>query len=130
MTGGGKVFIKKSEYNRLRACELEMDVLNGKLHDCNLLKCSLEKEIKELSEMISAQVKDCQVGPWCTDCDHYGHSISTIKGWGFTSEYVRASAGEVQYCKKHLHDLCPEFEARVRGWATLQKNPLGLGTKE
>lgn len=93
-----KVWIKRETYEYLRVCE-EM-------------KTKLEDEVKRLSELISSQNPDCKVGPWCKDCAHVGRDSSEVS---FLTEnplfpHSRVVAGEVIYCKKHIHDMCPEFE--------------------
>jgi hypothetical protein len=82
----------------------------------HLLKCEVDKEelleeTQRLAELVSAQVTDRKVGPWCRDCMHIGHdySESHTRDWtGFA--YAVEHIGKVQYCKKHLHEICPEFE--------------------
>lgn len=90
------MWIKREEYERL----LEREEM------CK----ALEEETKRLAEQISSQTEDCKVGAWCKDCIHAGYDKSQVmeKYYGF--EFVRATAGQVRYCKKHLHKTCPEFE--------------------
>lgn len=91
------MWIYSAEYNRLK--------------DCERMKEDLEKEVVRLAELVSAEVKDCKVGPWCRGCIHVGYdqaSITAEDSLGYT--YVKETAGKVQYCKKHLHEICPEFE--------------------
>lgn len=92
------MWIKRNEYNRLQ--------------DCEQMKNELEKEVVRLSNMISAQVEDCKVGPWCQDCEHIGRDMAVVKTPTLFGPYVTETAGVVQYCKKHLHEFCPEFEMR------------------
>lgn len=95
------MWIKGCEYDRLLECE----------H----MKDELEKEVERLAEMISAQVEDCKVGPWCNECAHKGHDFSSVPQFSFIwgdNPWVRElKSGEVYFCKKHLHEYCPEFEA-------------------
>lgn len=90
------MWINKNEYDRLK--------------DCEQMKFKLEQEVKRLADQVSAEVKDCKVGVWCKDCKHIGRDRSELKELTFLGTYVRETDGEVQYCKKHLHELCPEFE--------------------
>ena len=90
------MWISKRRYDRLKTCEEMVD--------------ELEKEVKRLEDIISAEVKDCKVGIWCKDCQHMECDHSETYGYIMNSPYVNATAGEVQYCKKHLHEICPEFE--------------------
>lgn len=51
------------------------------------------------------------VGPWCKDCQHIGTDDADLLGERlFEYMYVKEKAGRVTYCKKHLHEICPEFE--------------------
>lgn len=86
------MWIKKSEYERLKHCEQ--------------MKKKLDEETKRLAELISAQVEDCRVGPWCKDCVHIGYDVSKVYG----IEHYEETAGQVIYCKKHIHEMCKEFE--------------------
>lgn len=77
----------------LSSAKRQINELNMRLQGERLL---YKNEIKRLTEMLSAKATDCHVGVWCEDCVHSG----------------KAAAGEVIYCKKHLHKICPEFEIR------------------
>lgn len=93
------MWIKEREYNELK--------------EHKAMRFELEKEVQRLANMISAQVEDCKVGPWCEGCVHKGADHSEVVEWNiFGSKWVTA-AGKVQFCKKHLHELCPEFEGAV-----------------
>lgn len=98
-----KVWIKRETYEYLRVCE-EM-------------KTKLEDEVKRLSELISSQNPDCKVGPWCKDCAHIGRDSSEVHYYTPSIEFgcAKTVAGEVIYCKKHIHDMCPEFEKPSSG---------------
>ena len=92
------MFIKRAEYERLKSVEV--------------LNAELESEIKRLAELISAEVKDCQIGPWCHDCQHIGRDRAVVTKYDslLGLRFVKAHGGEVQYCKKRLHEMCPKFE--------------------
>jgi hypothetical protein len=91
------MFIKRREYERL---------VNS-----DKIRKNLEKEVKRLAELISAKVTDCKVGPWCEGCQHIGTDDADLIGERlFEYIYVKEKAGRVTYCKKHLHEICPEFE--------------------
>ena len=96
------MFVYKKEYEKLRE-EYEKLQQRAKLVD------ELEKECKRLADLISAEVKDCKVGAWCKDCKHFGEDKSYVikRGRLFMTD---EEAGNVRYCKKHLHEICPEFE--------------------
>lgn len=92
------MFIKRDEYERLV--------------DSDQIRQNLEEEVQRLAEQISAEVKDCKIGPWCKRCKHLGkdnadlHKELTFFGY----PYVTQEAGRVTYCRKHLHEICQEFE--------------------
>ncbi len=92
------MWIKKKEYERLKDCERMND--------------ELEKETKRLAELISSQTEDCKVGVWCKECNHVGYDGSKLTDFDLFIgyPYVRRRAGKVMFCKKHLHEICPEFE--------------------
>lgn len=97
------MFIHRNEYEKL--CD------RAKLVD------ELEKECQRLADAISAEVKDCKIGVLCKDCKFLGEDRSIVKDNTITlglpySLYVKECSGEVQYCKKHLYEICPEFEDR------------------
>ena len=80
------------------------------------LKEELEEEVKRLAEMISAEVKDCKIGPWCKECTHLGRDRSILTsgipiGSTIYGPFISEIAGNVVFCKKHIHEQCPEFEA-------------------
>lgn len=81
---------------------------------------SLNLEVKRLASLISEKTPDCQVGVWCKECKHLGTDYAGISRktmmpshWG-TGErivkYVADVQGQVYFCKKHLHEICPEFD--------------------
>ena len=94
------MFIHRNEYEKL--CD------RAKLVD------ELEKECQRLADMVSAKVEDCKIGVWCKDCRFLGEDRSIVENatpiWGLP--LIKECAGKVQYCKKHLHEICPEFENR------------------
>ena len=73
----------------------------------------LEKEVKRLASLVSEQVKDCNIGPWCKDCKYMGEDKSTIEIEDpFSWYWCDYTAGKVTYCKKHLCEICQEFEIK------------------
>lgn len=95
------MFIQKKEFERLAECER--------------LKNELEKEVQRLAELITKKTDDCEVGVWCKDCKHCGTDIAETKealvDYGMLRwSWIKSSGGKVQYCKKHLHEICKEFE--------------------
>ena len=93
------MWISGAEYKRLKNCER--------------MRETLEKEVERLAELISSEVEGCKVGPWGKDCNHVGDDEATVLGrTDYGLPYVAERAGQVQYCKKHLHEVCPEFERR------------------
>lgn len=92
------MWIKEREYNELK--------------EHKAMRFELEKEVHRLANMLSAQVGDCKVGPWCDGCVHKGVDHSEVVDMNtFSGPWVTV-AGKVQFCKKHLHSLCPEFEGK------------------
>ena len=99
------MFIRRDEYLRLKDCE-----------DLNI---ELKKEVKRLEQVINTQVRNCKVGIWCEGCEHWtkDRSVTTsnnIIGYSVMDMYFGATmpleiGGQVGYCRKHIHDLCPEF---------------------
>lgn len=91
------MFIFKGEYEKL--------VEKAQMVD------ELEKEVSRLATLISVNNQDCNVGAWCTDCEHLGTDYAEVRDYpygGFSPVYTSVIGGEVIYCKKHLHDICPE----------------------
>jgi len=80
------------------------------------MRIQLSEEVTRLAEKITEQVKDCRVGPWCKDCMHYGRDKSVVYDCNpfLMLDLVIAEDGVVQYCKKHLHEICPEWEEREK----------------
>lgn len=116
------MWIKRSEYERLQACEgdkcdLEESKrrMSRQITDLQLDKAELTKKIKELTAELSAKTQDCQVGQWCVDCKHRGDILlpDHAEEFLFGSSFAEIYGDHVQYCKKHLHDICPEFERLV-----------------
>lgn len=102
----GYLFVKKEEYKSLKN-------ENSKLKD----QLKLEKEdhettketVNRLCNEISGKTSECNVGPWCQDCQHKKFAqIGKVKknSWG-----IAAYCDGTYYCGKHTHDLCPEWEA-------------------
>lgn len=94
------MFIKRKEFSELQ--------------DYKKRCKALEDEVQRLSALITAEVKDCKIGPWCKDCKHCGYDIANtmefdLFGW---HPYVAYSDGKTQYCKKHIHEMCPEISIR------------------
>lgn len=97
------MFVNRNEYEKL--CD------RAKLVD------ELEKECQRLADMVSAKVEDCKIGVWCKDCKFLARDKSVVSDFenpqGFLYHpFIKECAGEVQYCKKHLYENCPEFENR------------------
>ena len=94
------MFISKNKYEELL--------------ETKKLKDELEKEVKRLADLISSQTKDCKVGVWCEDCIHMkrDRAVVAIHDYFLHSDFVVAEGGNVMYCKKHLHEICPEHEQK------------------
>ena len=77
----------------------------------------LEEEISRLANQITDKTEDCAMGEWCKDCAHLGtdHSRATAyKGDPVFGDYITYQNGTVKYCKKHLHEICPEFDIKPK----------------
>lgn len=88
------MFIKREKYKQI--CEL---------------KDELEKEVQRLANQITSQTKDCKMGEWCRDCVHLGRDFSAIEYERSEGLWHSEICGKAVYCKKHLHEICPEFES-------------------
>ncbi len=60
------MWISRREYDRLQ--------------DCEMMKSELEEEVKRLAGLISSEVKDCKISPWCRECQHFGYDRAELKG--------------------------------------------------
>lgn len=77
---------------------------------------ALEKEVRRLSELISGKTKDCAMGSWCDDCRYLGQDRAfTPKNTDYLLyHHISPYIGKVRYCKKHIYDICQEFEERKK----------------
>jgi len=111
------MFVSTKKYNDL-STQLDMVIKdkdrlareNESLSERNI---ALNAEVKRLAALISASNKECNVGPWCNDCKHMRSDRVVTAGeeQEFCGRYYRTGVivdGDVMYCAKHLHDLCPE----------------------
>lgn len=103
------MWIKKDEYNNLIN---ERNRLKTEVQEKNIMNEALEKETRRLASLITEKVDDCNMGPWCHDCVHLGEDGVDFSGHIFFSPRNRIQEGKVTYCKKHLHEICPEHEMR------------------
>lgn len=113
------MWIKRSRYKQLQELNMEYDRKCSELHTDNWKlrtgQDALMNEVFRLKEIIDAQVVDCNVGPWCNGCIHKGEdqAYHNYEGEWLYGQFVRVDSelGKIIFCKKHLHELCPEFEA-------------------
>lgn len=107
----GYLFVKKEEYESLKN-------ENSKLKD----QLDAEKEnhertkqaVEELSEEISGKTSECNIGPWCRDCQHRRVApIGKQKKITIGNMWYEISTNGITYCGKHTHNLCPEWELRT-----------------
>lgn len=94
------MFVDRNEYEKLR--------------DRAKLANKLEEECQRLAELISAENKDCRVGGWCKNCKYLGEDLSLITEPWIGCGYIKELGGKVQYCMKHLREICPEFEDKEK----------------
>ena len=73
--------------------------------------------IKQLTEEISGQTKDCKMGPWCEGCKHrrYVYVQDNIVNFGIYV-HIREEKDRriMEYCGKHIHEICPEWEEHIK----------------
>ena len=109
----GYILIKKNEYKKeIEEYKKEISNLQGELTRELENHEIANKEIIRLTSEISAQIKDCKIGPWCNGCKHKAYAstgkIKTDPNLGYP--YCIIDGNDIQYCKKHLNSLCPERE--------------------
>lgn len=92
------VLVKKEEYENLKK------QLDDEKKDHEVTKSTVRK----LSEEISGKTSECNIGPWCQDCQH--RKFAQI-GEGRKNYWGTVYSNGVYYCGKHTHDLYPEWEA-------------------
>ncbi len=91
--------------DRVQELSIENDNLQRKVD-------AFEKEVAELAEQITDKTPDCQVGAWCDDCKHIGYGkVKYLQRHKYGSSWVNEKSG--RYCKKHLHNICGEFEMQT-----------------
>ena len=105
------LLIEKKEYENLKKENLELkNQLNIEKEDHERTKQAVE----ELSEEISGKTSGCNVGPWCRDCQHKRIApIGKQKKITIGDTWYEISKNGINYCGKHTHDLCPEWELRT-----------------
>lgn len=108
----GYILIKDEDYERFQKYKKEISDLKEELKKEQENHEIANKEIVRLTSEISAQIKDCKVGPWCDGCKHkaYANTGKVRNHPQLGYPYCIVDGKNIQYCKKHLHDLCPERE--------------------
>ena len=110
------MFISKKEYNKLRNENYELLTKVSALENqCRILENNCDGLIKQSRAQCSSE---CNIGEWCVDCKHYDcislPNIAKEKRWLYDSwresVWVTHEGQRVSYCKKHIHDICPEWE--------------------
>ena len=105
------MFVSTKKYDEVIRDKYRLTKENENLSKRNI---ALNAEVKRLSSLISASNKDCNVGPWCNDCKHMRSdtAVSAETELDFVSRmYYQTDVfvdGDIIYCAKHLHELCPE----------------------
>ena len=108
------MFIRKRKYNSL------VHKINELTNECKTLKedkNECQKTIMRLTEEINQKTPECQVGPWCEDCQHRKMAaidsfINYESNW-FSNSYAELKEQKyIYYCGKHLHEICPEWESK------------------
>ena len=104
----GYLLVKKEEYKSLKK---ENSKLKNQLDDEKKDHEVTKSTVRKLSEEISGKTSECNVGPWCQDCQHikFAQIGEARKNYWSITSY----SDGVHYCGKHTHDLCPEWELRT-----------------
>lgn len=112
------MFVSTKKYNEVSAqlsiITKDKDKLAKENENLSARNIALNAEVKRLAALVSASNKECNVGAWCNDCEHM-RSDRVVTG-GVEQEiapgrYYQTNVnvdGDVMYCAKHLHELCPE----------------------
>lgn len=98
----------------------EVALLEAKVQSLQNEKEALDAEITRLGAEICVNAETmtgCSCGPWCKDCKHLGKESAKytavypekIFSSSYYPRYFICESGVVRYCKKHIHDICPEF---------------------
>lgn len=118
------MFVSKKKYNELfdKYWKLK-DEFRKKEHESNvnLVNFTTEKErnrelTKEIERVVNENhlmVKDagCEVGEWCKDCIHCGYAFIEKEQYATCGWYLYdIPEKKLIYCKKHIHEICSEFE--------------------
>lgn len=69
-----------------------------------------KKQNQDLADIISGKVKDCQIGPWCKNCQYYYEGTVDNYPEIYCDYCYYPTATSVAYCTKHILSICPEFE--------------------
>lgn len=104
----GYLFVKKEEYKNLKN---ENSKLKNQLDDEKKDHEVTKSTVHKLSEEISGKTSECNIGPWCQDCQH--RKFAQIGEGRKNSWGMIVYSDGVHYCGKHTHDLCPEWELRT-----------------
>ena len=109
----GYLLVKKEKYENLDSenSNFRKEIINlqKQLDDEKKDHEVTKSTVRKLSEEISGKTSECNVGPWCQDCQH--RKFAQI-GEGRKNYWdITLYSDGVYYCGKHTHDLCPEWEA-------------------
>lgn len=107
------MFVSKKEYNKLVNENKKLEtLLDRQYRDYEIMKSELTEETRRLANLLSAEVTDCQLGPWCRNCKYICTDKSSSFIYTRNHRYIEDIAGDVTYCGKHLAEICPEFESK------------------
>lgn len=70
--------------------------------------------LEELAQQISRQTESCKMGPWCKGCKHSKY-VYTQAPFVYDSNYLISKRDDrnrynIEYCGKHITEICPEWE--------------------
>ena len=105
-------------FGKKRISELEEELSKNKekLSRYKYINDSLNDEIERLTDELNAKITDCNIGAWCNKCKYSStaymtsqHNVEylTKNPW---MKYICDDYTKIQYCSKHIRELCPEFE--------------------
>lgn len=105
-------------FGKKRISELEEELSKNKekLRRYEYANDNLNDEIKRLTDELNAKITGCNVGSWCNKCKYSSTTYIANKS---NIEYLAKNPWmkdvyddytRIQYCSKHLREICQEFE--------------------
>lgn len=104
------MIIGKRDKEYVERLEDDLRTANQQINDLKVYQAELEKQNRQLSQLISLKAEDrtnCKVGPWCEGC---AHRRTNFTKFFYSHKKGKSYCNAVSYCAKHIHELCPEWE--------------------